>query len=185
MTEKKHFRRVFSGVPLEDVLSEVVENEELFGSFPIRTSFPGSPHEYIKDILLRGPEIRMGDSLEKLQNELFCHNYSTMDNFPNLYHAVRTLMIAEWGTALGRVIVTKLPPGGVIHRHKDEGDAAEEYDRYHIVLAGDNGNMFFINDEQEEMLPGDVWWVENTELHWVENRGQEDRIHIVCDIFRG
>jgi len=56
------------------------------------------------------------------------------------------------GSQLGRVIVTRLPPGGKIAPHVDTGKCAEFYQRVHLVLHGEPGNLFFCGDEQVTML---------------------------------
>jgi len=179
------FRKIVEGIPIEDLYKEVMKNKDFFGHFPIRTTYPGSAHSQVVDVLLRGPEIRLGSTAQDLQNTILCSDYPMMEEYPVLQSYLFTLMHMVRGTMLGRVVLTKLPPGGSIDPHKDEGEAADLYDRYHIVVASDNGNMFFSGEEQQEMLPGDIWWVDNHDIHWVENRGKEDRIHVVCDIFRG
>ena len=165
---------------VEHLLKEVQDNEDLFGSVPLRTSYEGSAHTEVQDILLRGPEI--GGTLVDLQNAVQCYNYPVFDLFPEMYEHVLDLMSLVRGEQLGRVIITKLPPKGKIHEHIDTGDAAEFYTRYHTVLDCGDFNYFYSGDEYLSMQKGHVYYVNNHIPHRVENDSNKDRIHLICDI---
>lgn len=179
--EQKNFFQLYS-IDSQPLLEEVIASREMFGSVPLRTSYEGSAHREVADILLRGPEIRSESTLEELQHTIPCINYNASESFSACMDACFDLMYAVKGVQLGRVIITKLPAGGSIYPHVDEGEAADFYSRYHIVINGQGGNTFFSGDEEVEMLSGDVWWINNHIEHSVENKSGYDRIHLICDI---
>lgn len=181
-----NFNKILSGIHEEvDAANvELESNSDLWGYLPLRTSFEGSAHSEVVDIPLRGPELKMSKTLDMLQGEILCINYPAMARFPHIYHLCLNLMSFVKGEMLGRVVITKLPPGGKIDPHIDEGEAADLYDRYHVVLNADEGNTFVVDGEEQVMLEGEIWWINNHDIHHVENRGEVDRIHIIVDIMR-
>ena len=181
-----NFDKVMSGLyeEADAILGGIHKHKILWDWLDLRTAFEGSPHREAQDIALRGPTLRMGSTLSDLQNEVLCSNYVVMAQFPYIYQVCLNIMYHVRGEALGRVVITKLKPGGKIYPHKDEGEAADLYDRYHLVLQGDEGNTFIVNGEKRVMLEGELWWVNNHDLHSVENRGKVDRIHMIVDVLR-
>lgn len=181
-----NFDKVMSGLyeEADAILNSIGEDSVMWNWLPLRTAFDGSPHEEVQDVALRGPLFQAGKTLADLQNEILCHNYPVMKGLPHVYQTCLNIMYHVRGEALGRVVITKLKPGGKIYPHKDEGEAADIYDRYHLVLQGDEGNTFIVNGEEQVMRVGELWWVNNHDLHSVENRGEEDRIHMIIDVLR-
>jgi quercetin dioxygenase-like cupin family protein len=86
------------------------------------------------------------------------------------------------GVQLGRMIVTRLKPGGTIAPHEDQGQVAKWYTRTHLVLAGKPGNMFTVEDETVQMLTGELWWFENKRSHSCVNKSDDDRVHLIMDV---
>jgi hypothetical protein len=86
------------------------------------------------------------------------------------------------GERLGRVMINKIAPGGVIYPHADTPEHAEYYSRFHIVLQSQPGVVFRAGDEQVYMATGEVWWFDNKQEHEVINNSADDRIHMIVDI---
>ena len=181
-----NFNRVMSGLyeEADAILSGIDKDKVIWDWLTLRTAFEGSPHREAQDVALRGPLLRMGRTLADLQEEVLCYNYDVMGGLPFIYQTCLNIMYHVRGEALGRVVVTKLKPGGKIYPHKDQGEAADIYDRYHLVIKGDEGNTFIVNGEEQVMRVGELWWVNNHNLHSVENRGKEERIHLIIDVLR-
>jgi aspartyl/asparaginyl beta-hydroxylase (cupin superfamily) len=85
---------------------------------------------------------------------------------------------------LGRVIMTRLPPGKSIHPHRDEGPVPEFYKRFHLVVQGGDENVFMIEDEVKPMQSGEMWETDVRQMHTVINLMDQDRIHLIVDIER-
>ena len=86
------------------------------------------------------------------------------------------------GERLGRVIITKLPPGKTITPHVASGAHAEYYTRHQIMLSNSPGSMFHCGDESVFMQTGEVWWFNNAVTHSVVNNSSDDRIALIVDI---
>lgn len=170
-------------IDTSSLLNEVINNEVLFDTIPVRTLSENSPHREVSDILLRGPEFKETSTTYDLFNEIQCVNYKeTLEKFPLIYEHVLDLMRLESGTQLGRVIITKLSCGGRIYEHADEGEAGDFYTRYHTILEGLAGNTFSSGGETVDMLTGSVWKINNHINHSALNSSVSTRVHLICDI---
>ena len=94
-------------------------------------------------------------------------------------------MVRVDGHELGRLLVTKIRPGGRILPHADvTGDYVNQgnISRYHIVLQGLPGSQFRAGDETVCMRTGEVWWFNAHAEHEVFNNSADDRIHLIADV---
>lgn len=81
-----------------------------------------------------------------------------------------------------RAFFLKIPPGGFVHRHKDESITARVN---HLVLSTNEHCQNFWQDEVEQSLhmkQGYRYEVRNQDIeHWSVNRGQTDRVHLIVE----
>jgi Aspartyl/Asparaginyl beta-hydroxylase len=85
---------------------------------------------------------------------------------------------------LGKVIITRLPPGKSIEPHIDHmpPGIAPYYQRYQIPLSVNLGVVFKCGDEELYMKPGSCYWFNNQITHSVVNNSDQDRISMLTDI---
>lgn len=83
---------------------------------------------------------------------------------------------------LGGVLITKIPPGGMVQPHSDHGWHAEYYrDKYAVQMKGNQRQAFHFEGISLSADPGQVYWFDNQQVHWVTNDSDEDRITmIIC-----
>ncbi|ARU23736.1 hypothetical protein RSSE_c3355 [Ralstonia solanacearum] len=111
-----------------------------------------------------------------------CPWRAEVDHLPEARALIMALMTATGATRLGRCMINRLVQGGRIFRHADSPWHASYWDRYHIVLQSEPGNVFTCGDEQVWMRPGEIWWFQNAIEHEVVNNSADDRIHLVVDL---
>lgn len=80
-----------------------------------------------------------------------------------------------------RVLLAKLRAGGKIPHHTDAGFSLLNCHRVHIPIVTNDGVVFFVGGEEKNMQVGELWEINNGLDHAVENRGYEDRIHLIID----
>jgi Flp pilus assembly protein TadD/quercetin dioxygenase-like cupin family protein len=80
-----------------------------------------------------------------------------------------------------RMILAKLLPGGSIPKHTDAGYSLLNCHRVHIPLITSDEVAFSVGGEEINMRVGEFWEINNGVTHGVENRGAEDRIHLIVD----
>lgn len=146
----------------------------------IRQDTIGSPHKNTQSIIFRGP-LSLTDKWTVFDGTLSV-NYDTN---PALKNAVQLLveqvMEITQARALGRVMLVKLLPGGVITPHVDEGKYAEVHDRYHIPLVSYNCS-FTCGDQTEQMHVGGIYRINQRITHSVANDSPMPRIHLIIDV---
>lgn len=161
----------------------------LWDACTLRTRYPESPHHAVSDILLRFNAFPEGnadiETLLVVMDGTECIAFPAWDALPQARPILFDLMRRVEGVRLGRVMITRLPPGKTIPSHVDEGAPAEYYQRFHCVLQNRPGSIFRAGNEAVYMRPGDVWWFDNQQLHSVENGSDDDRIVMIADIRTG
>lgn len=176
-----NFHKFAKTLPVGKIADQLLLNRHLWGLYPHRTSYPGTAHSDIVDIWIRYPELEDATP-ESMLHELECVNYQGFFELPAARQAIFKMMRLVDGERLGRCLITKLKPGGQIAPHIDEGDAAQYYDRFHLVIQSNEKSQFICNNEMAIMRDGEIWWFDNKKTHEVINDGNTDRIHLIADI---
>ena len=79
-----------------------------------------------------------------------------------------------------RAAFFRLPVGGGVGNHIDDGDYYLTRDRYHLSLQGEY--MYNVGGEQHLIKPGTFFWFDNKKEHWSKNVSEVDRITFVFDL---
>ena len=81
------------------------------------------------------------------------------------------------------VRLLKLSAGSEIKEHKDtdlnffDGDV-----RVHVPIQTNKEVLFSVDNTMLKMEPGQCWYADFSQPHWVRNNGNTDRIHLVIDL---
>lgn len=171
----RYFFKLADNVPVLPLMEQVARRPELWNADKTRTTFEGTPHAQVDDILLRfgRPD---GDDLEAADLE-------PMRSLKGAKTLALSVMQTVGGSRLGRVVITKLDPGKKILPHADtKGAYSAYYTRYHVVLLGLPGSMFYCGDEAVNMTTGSVWWFDARSEHHLSNNSKDDRVHMLVDV---
>lgn len=174
-------------LPLQMALAR---HDELWDEFRYRTTFERTPFLGMSDILLRysKPELHEGNAdSEALVDDTNLVLYPAWHKLPEVRDVIFNLMRRFQGIALGRVIIARLPPGGVISPHADDYGiyATQEGMRFHVAVQGQPGCKFRCGEEEVTMLTGQIWWFNHKQPHSAENLSADDRIHLLIDVRTG
>ena len=177
-------KRLDLSVDVASLRAALLEKSGLFGVYPYRKMAPGSPHAEMDDIWVRYNDINpflAAGSMEGFGDEHDSVWYPVYYELPEVKDIIFDVMSAVRGERLGGVLITRLPPGGKIEPHRDGGWHAEYYDKYYVPIQNDVGAIFGFEDGVIDPEEGEVYWFNNSELHWVENNTNDDRIAmIIC-----
>lgn len=92
--------------------------------------------------------------------------------------------LAQLQCPLRAVRVLRLAPGSVIREHRDDDLRFEDGEaRLHIPLVTNPGVEFFVDGQRVIMEPGECWYLNLSLPHRVQNRGAQERIHLVVDCY--
>lgn len=80
-----------------------------------------------------------------------------------------------------RLLLAKLVAGGKIPKHTDAGYSLLNCHRVHLPIITNDKVDFVVGGEKKNMQVGELWEINNGSVHAVENRGNEDRIHLIID----
>ena len=175
----RNFLHIGSVDPLP-LLHQIANHPALWNADPLRKQYPNSPHHAVDDILLRFQPSDL--PIDEIIDGLECKSRIAWHLLPEAQNIVMQLMARVGGVRLGRVIVTRLPCGGRIDAHSDGGESAAYYNRYHVCLQSDAGNVTRCGGEQVGMSSGSVWLFDNQLDHEVLNNSAQDRIVMIVDI---
>lgn len=171
----RYFHKVAENVGVMPLMHALMLQPGLWDEDMLRTTFEGSPHKAVSDILLRfgKPD---GD-------DLMAQDRPCMQKLPMAKPLALDLMRGVGGSQLGRMVITRLEPGKKILPHKDvKGAYCDFYSRYHVVLQGLPGSLFTCGDETVNMRSGEIWWFDAKSEHMVDNNSADDRIHLLVDV---
>lgn len=189
----RNFVRISQGFDTIPLVNAISRQPELWNQETLRTTHPGTPHTQVDDILLRFNDLTEakkardeGKPLSEYagmvmdQHESIC--WPAWYKLPEAHKVIFDLMRYTQAVRLGRVIITRLPPGKIITPHVDSGDHAAYYDRYHIILQNNPGSIFHCGYEAVSMKAGEIWWFQNAIEHSVENYSNDDRLTMIIDL---
>jgi hypothetical protein len=87
-------------------------------------------------------------------------------------------------SSVSSVRLSSLHAGGRIYEHSD-GDGFElgkgEEIRLHLPITTSDDVWFVVDKVRYPLRAGELWYGDFTKPHWVENRSQEARIHLMVD----
>lgn len=173
-------QKIGDGVNIGPLLWALQENPQFWNLHPDRTIHPDSPHHGVDDIWIRYAAPEVQDKHQPHESVW----YPCADVLPVRDIAMR-LMAYVGGERLGGILITRIPPGGQVKPHTDPGWHARYYEKFAVQVASAPGQAFCFEGDRLEPKPGDIYWFDNSQSHWVVNPTQYERITLICCIKRG
>lgn len=100
---------------------------------------------------------------------------------PVLSAATRSYEYAR--AAYPRIMLARMPVGGVIKPHQDLNPSARWPHKIHVPITTNENVRFFIDPETYHLETGQAYEVNNLCTHAVENAGDSARIHLIFEYF--
>lgn len=175
------------GVDVTPLHHAIIRQPELWNENTFRTTYENTPHGDVDDIWLRYSDTeRTADPKDtsSVQNDHSAVWYPAAVKLPEAKELVLNLARYVGAYSLERLVISRMKPGGKILPHADAvGDYVHLGDiaRYHIVVQGLPGSMFYCGDEQVCMQTGEIWWFDAHQTHEIVNNSSDDRIHLMAD----
>jgi uncharacterized RmlC-like cupin family protein len=169
----RNFHKLSGGIAVGPLMATIARHGELWNQDRTRTGIPNSPHGSVDDILLRFGKPSLDD-------------LGPFENKPSMAllearAMVLGVMQLVGGSELGRVIITRLPPGAKIGAHADEGEYARRMVRHQVMVQSLPGNVFRCGDESISTETGELFWFNSSIEHEVINNSKDDRISLIID----
>lgn len=99
---------------------------------------------------------------------------------------VMTQAVAGYGYTRGafpRVMLARLPAGGVIQPHIDANPSAKWPHKIHVPLVTNPSVIACFGGEERHFPVGEAVEVNNLAPHWVRNGSDSDRIHLIFEYY--
>ena len=182
-----NFLRLGSNQVVTPLMLAIARRPDLWKADTYLRDYPQGPFGEVESIMLRFPVKSVKETQAEVEQHLLTHDpHESIDQpaYAVLTEArplVMGLFTAVQGERLGRVMINKIAPGGVIFPHADTPAHAEYYSRFHIVLQSEPGVKFRCGDEWAYFETGAVFWFNNKLEHEVLNESKADRIHMIVD----
>lgn len=178
----RNFLKLADNVDVLQLKLELQRNPDLWDEHTLRTKHPSTAHSEVSDIWVFFNKLPETEEELKLIDDKDVVPYRAWQALPSLRPIVFALMRQVEAVRLGRVIITRLPPGKTIDAHIDQGAPATYYTRYQLAIQCNPGNLFIIDDEEMSFRSGEVWQIDNKKLHGVVNNSDDDRIVCIIDL---
>lgn len=169
-------QRLFTGLDVGPLAAALDACPELWNQHTARTEDPKSPHHGLDDIWAR--YAAPGSDATGPHESVWYPSGITEACKALVY----PLMGLVRGDVLGGVLITRIPPGAKCRPHVDPGWHARFYEKFAIQVRAAPGQAFCFKSARLETVPGDVFWFDNSHLHWVENDTPHERITLIACI---
>lgn len=93
---------------------------------------------------------------------------------------------ADYGYTKGafpRVMLARMPAGGVIQPHRDANPAAKWPHKIHVPIQTNDQVLFRIDGKTYHIAEGEAAEVNNMGVHAVNNGGETSRIHLIFEYY--
>lgn len=90
-------------------------------------------------------------------------------------------LLSSWELPVGESRISLLETGATVEEHVDVEFYWKHRLRIHIVVQSNLDALFGCDGDVLHLPEGQVWVSNNWAPHWISNRGNTDRIHIVID----
>lgn len=183
----KYFQHIASGIDVNGVALALARQPELWNVHGERREFDGTSHACTSDIWIRyNDPANMVNGYDAYTSEHDSVWHPAYAKLPQLRPIIFGLMAQVEAVRLGGVLITKIPPGGRVLPHVDQGWHPEYYNtKIYVPILSNPQCVNRVEDEHVAMAPGDAWYFNNTVEHEVMNDGDSERVTLIiclrCD----
>jgi hypothetical protein len=114
------------------------------------------------------------------------HDRAIWTQWRDLLEPVLAEAVRGYGYARGvfpRVMLAKMPAGGMIHPHIDANPAAKWPHKIHVPLVTNPSVVSFFGGGEHYFPAGAAVEVNNLGPHWVRNNGDTERVHLIFEYY--
>jgi hypothetical protein len=165
------------GINVMPLLLGLKRHPQLWNTRTARTERVDSPHRDVDDIWVRYHDGSYSDSLTPHHSVWL----EAADLLPEAKAHARAIMSTVGGDELGGILITRIPSGKQVLPHQDLGWHARYYDKFALQIESHQQQAFCFEEGQLVTAPGDLYWFNNQQSHWVINDSPVPRVTmIVC-----
>jgi hypothetical protein len=174
----KPIRLIGKGINVEGLQYALSVNPQLWDEFNDRTRSEKSPHYGLNDIWARFAA--PWDDATKPHSSVWYPSADLLNLKPFIYEVMNKLNVDQ----LGGVLITRIPAGVMCKPHTDPGWHARYYEKFALQIKANDKQRFCFKEAELVTEPGDLFWFDNSKLHWVVNDSEEERITMIICVKR-
>lgn len=166
------------------LLKQLEAHPEVWDNFPYRTQ-GDSPHRELSDIWVRYNPIENFDGdMKRFNSEHVSQWYPVAEALSEAKRISHSIALDFGVQRLGAVLITKIPAGKQCYPHVDLGWHARYYEKLAFQVKGNLEQSFHVEDQILRTEDGDLFYFDNSKIHWVLNPSAEDRITLIICVRR-
>ena len=167
---------VWDAAPFAEYVSNFTD--EVWDSWAYRqTAFKGA-HQHTRAIRVQWLPLDL-KFYDNSKTEIFEPLYTSF----NLYlNSVYKFLEEYYDGIIYKIILTELKPYTSIAPHADSGFSLTVPHRVHLPIITNTNVIFGCGETILNMVPGNIYEINNQDLHFVENRSGEFRVHLIVDV---
>lgn len=172
-----------SPINVSAAVAEIDANPELWNQFTLRRE--AYAHTEMSDIWVRYNAWKNYNKRWPLKFHEEHHStwYPAYDKLRALRPLIFGLLNLVAATELGGVLITRIPPGRNVARHKDVGWHAGFFARKFAIMLRSNHKQAFCFDNESMLTdPGEVFEFDNGHDHWVTNDSDSERMTLIVSL---
>lgn len=175
------FQKLAENIPVGGILSELDAHPALWRVNKSRLTEDG-PHRETDDIWVRYRDPAELVGPVSFREPHFSVWYPGWHAIPSLRPIVFALSALVGAVHIGGILLTRIPAGKNVYPHDDRGTWHSEYHnaKIWIPLRANEGCFNRCETDSVVMRAGEAWTFDNLLMHSVENRGESDRIALIC-----
>ena len=178
-------QHVSSGLDVAPLVNQLACHPELWNQHTMRTEAYGTPHREVDDIWVRyNPWRNFTGDPQAFNSEHVSEWYPCISDIPAAWKLARKVMREVGGKSLGGVLITRIPTGGEVKPHVDNGWHASHYEKFAVQVKGDRDQAFCFDGCELRPNPGDLYTFDNSQRHWVTNESESERITLIICVRR-
>ena len=159
--------------------------DEQWDSFSLRQK-RYEVHQHTQSIgLVYDPDFRHSHptrlpTLDMFEAELKPVLWMTADHFEETEKGKQLIKENSAGYFV-RATLVRLKAGGSIAEHRDMNFSLTHSHRVHLPIVTNDEVWFSVGSETINLREGQLYEINNRRLHSVENKGSDDRVHLILD----
>lgn len=179
----RNFQKILDGIGVDSLNFLLKKHPNLWNQRTLRKELLDSPHLEISDIWVRyndDSDAKKSGNYSHFHDEHYPIWYPTIHILHPIRQIALALMAKMGGVHLGGILITKIPPGGMVAPHVDKNWHADFFNcKLYVPLQTNPHCVNRCEDEFVVMNTGDCWYFDNSVEHEVRNGGNDDRITLI------
>ena len=174
----KYFNKI-GDIDTTNFKSVLQKNPDWDNEYTIKRQVHAPAHAYAKTLPLQWSYESGGNEASvAAEKTIFWDKYFDSQFFDQLEDMIKTKIGDGYFI---RILFTRLLAGAKIPLHADSGESLIENHRVHVPIVSNDKMLFQIEDEIISMKEGEVFEIDNSAYHAVQNNSSIDRIHLIVD----